>query len=284
MSQHGGAVDLIAMYDENDMEGAYIKAALGRLMVTCDFKDIATYESSVRRMEASHGKANPELNPLMLNQDLLELIRLDAREANERIGKKGFFRWQEENRKPGDMLMEGSNNLAYGLMMYHSAMVEMDALSKSAQQRDVRMPKKVTQEGKGVEEKGSSQNEAQIPRTGEEWHKYFNETYGNSNVTRESMSIQDIIDMPSRITDFTPQQIADLARANGWTVEPLGRGSKAGIPFEQGGGFSMHAPNGGSEYIQYHPGGGHHGADPYYKVSSGSNGTVRYNLNGGEVQ
>ncbi len=146
MSQHGGEVDLIAMYDENDMEGAYIKAALGRLMVTCDFKDIATYESSVRRMEASHGKPNPELNPLMLNQDLLELIKLDSKEANERIGKKGFFRWQEENRKPGDRLAEGSNNLAYGLMMYHSAMVEMDALSKSAQQRDVKPPKKVKQQ------------------------------------------------------------------------------------------------------------------------------------------
>ena len=48
----------------------------------------------------------------------MELIKLDSKEANERIGKKGFFRWQEENRKPGDILMEGSNNLAYGLMMY----------------------------------------------------------------------------------------------------------------------------------------------------------------------
>lgn len=90
--------------------------------------------------------------------------------------------------------------------------------------------------------------------------------------------------MPSRITDFTPQQIAGLARANGWAVEPLGKGSMAGVPFDQGGGFSMHAPNGGSEYIQYHPGGGHHGTDPYYKVSSGPNGTVRYNLNGGKIQ
>ena len=158
MSQHGGAVDLIAMYDGNDMEGAYLKAALGRLMVTCDFKDIATYESSVRRMEASHGKANPELNPLMLNQDLLELIKLDSREANERIGKKGFFRWQEENRKPGDILMEGSNNLAYGLMMYHTAMVEIDALSR--QQRDVKMPKKAEQQ-REIKQQGEAQNGGQ---------------------------------------------------------------------------------------------------------------------------
>ena len=158
MIQHGGEVDLIAMYDGNDMEGAYLKAALGRLMVTCDFKDIATYESSVRRMEASHGKVNPELNPLMLNQDMLELIKLDAREANERIGKKGFFRWQEENRKPGDILMEGSNNLAYGLMMYHSAMVEMDALSR--QQRDVKMPRKAEQQ-REIKQQGEAQNGGQ---------------------------------------------------------------------------------------------------------------------------
>ena len=34
----------------------------------------------------------------------------------------------------------------------------------------------------------------------------------------------------------------------------------------------MHAPNGSSIYIQYHPGSGHHGVMPYYKISSGKNG------------
>ena len=62
--------------------------------------------------------------------------------------------------------------------------------------------------------------------------------------------------MPSKITDFSPKQISDLARRSGWTVGPLGKGSLAGITYEQGGGISMHAPNGSSIYIQYHPGGG----------------------------
>ena len=170
MSQHGGEVDLIAMYDENDMEGAYLKAALGRLMVTCDFKDIAKYESSVRRMEVIHGKVNPELNPLMLNQDLLELIKLDSREANERIGKKGFYRWQEENKRLGSILEEGVNNFAYGLMMYHTARVEMDALSKSAQQRDVKMPRKVTQKGKGL--KAPDKVSIDSKQLGKKWGKH----------------------------------------------------------------------------------------------------------------
>lgn len=122
------------------------------------------------------------------------------------------------------------------------------------------------------------------PMTGDDWHKYFNEKYGAENVTWESASIQDIIDMPSKITDFSPKQISDLARRSGWTVGPLGKGSLAGITYEQGGGISMHAPNGSSIYIQYHPGGGHHGVMPYYKVSSGKNGTVRYYINGERAQ
>ena len=118
------------------------------------------------------------------------------------------------------------------------------------------------------------------PMTGGDWHNYFNENYGADNVTWESASIQDIIDMPSKITDFSPKQISNLASRNGWTVEPLGKGRLAGIPYEQGGGTSMHAPNGSSIYIQYHPGSGHHGVMPYYKISSGKNGIVRYYING----
>ena len=131
-----------------------------------------------------------------------------------------------------------------------------------------------------VESGSNSKN----PMTGDDWHKYFNEKYGAENVTWESASIQDIIDMPSKITDFSPKQISDLARRSGWTVGPLGKGSLAGITYEQGGGISMHAPNGSSIYIQYHPGGGHHGVMPYYKVSSGKNGTVRYYINGERAQ
>lgn len=48
--------------------------------------------------------------------------------------------------------------------------------------------------------------------TGGDWHNYFNENYGADNVTWESASIQDIIDMPSKITDFSPKQISNLAK------------------------------------------------------------------------
>lgn len=123
--------------------------------------------------------------------------------------------------------------------------------------------------GKAVDNVIESGIKSKNPMTGGDWHNYFNENYGADNVTWESASIQDIIDMPSKITDFSPKQISNLASRNGWTVEPLGKGRLAGIPYEQGGGISMHAPNGSSIYIQYHPGSGHHGVMPYYKISSG---------------
>ncbi|WMJ23149.1 hypothetical protein RBG61_00390 [Paludicola sp. MB14-C6] len=126
-------------------------------------------------------------------------------------------------------------------------------------------------------------NESKVPRTGEEWNQYFKEKYSAENVTWETASIRNIVNMPSKITSFSPQQVANLAKSSGWSVEPLGKGSLAGVPYEEGGGFSMRAPNGGSEYIQYHPGGGHHGSSPYYKISSGPNGTVRYDINGGMI-
>lgn len=83
------------------------------------------------------------------------------------------------------------------------------------------------------------------PLKGEEWHNYFNKIYGKDNVIWENAPIEDI---------------------------------------EQGGGLSIHAPNRKSIYIQYHPGGGHHGEMPYYKISSGPNGIVRYYINGERVK
>ena len=112
---------------------------------------------------------------------------------------------------------------------------------------------------------------------GDDW---FNEKYGQDNVSWNTASIDSIIDTPRTITQFSPTQVMEVAKSNGWSVTPLGKGSLAGIPYEDGGGFSIRAPNGASEYIQYHPGSGHHGGLPYYKVFSGPNGTIRYYLNG----
>ncbi|MEN8906039.1 MAG: hypothetical protein ABF289_08790 [Clostridiales bacterium] len=127
--------------------------------------------------------------------------------------------------------------------------------------------------------------------TGDDWNNYFKNTYGSKNVQWESAvkSMDDILDVPSDITKLKPQQLADLAKKEGWVVEPLGKGRKAGIPFEEGGGMSIRKlnPDGipTGEYIQYHPGSTYHDSIPYYKVSYGNyKGPRRFELGGGVVK
>lgn len=119
---------------------------------------------------------------------------------------------------------------------------------------------------------------------GSEWDEYFRRQYGDKNVHWDTKikSTDDIFKNPEIIKDITPDKLADLFRRDGWEVEALGRGSKAGIPFSEGGGMSIRKMGEGGEYIdkyiQYHPGGGHHGDSPYYKISSGSTGAQRLPL------
>ncbi|MBC6116465.1 hypothetical protein HCA12_01605 [Listeria innocua] len=90
--------------------------------------------------------------------------------------------------------------------------------------------------------------------------------------------------MPSLLSGTNPEDIVEIAIREGWIVQPLKKGSKSGLLFSEGGGYSMNAPSGSFLYIQYHPGGGHHGQGAYYKVSSPKNGTIRINIEGGLLE
>ncbi|WP_185637495.1 hypothetical protein [Listeria farberi] len=90
--------------------------------------------------------------------------------------------------------------------------------------------------------------------------------------------------MPSLLSGTNPEDIVEIAIREGWIVQPLKKGSKSGLLFSEGGGYSENAPSGSSLYIQYRPGGAHHGQGAYYKVSSPKNGTIRINIEGGLLE
>jgi hypothetical protein len=88
--------------------------------------------------------------------------------------------------------------------------------------------------------------------------------------------IQNIFDNPWQLNGKAPGDISDVtdwAQENGWRVETLGRGSHEGEGFV----LREYTPDGQptGRMIQWHPGGGHHGPDPYWKISSGPTGTQR---------
>lgn len=85
-------------------------------------------------------------------------------------------------------------------------------------------------------------------------------------------SVEDVLTNPSVLAGKTPSEVeAALGESPGWKVETLGRGSRKG----QGWVFREYddAGNPTGRLIRWHPGGGHHGPDPYWRLSSPQGGT-----------
>ena len=88
-------------------------------------------------------------------------------------------------------------------------------------------------------------------------------------------NVAHILKNPSILRGKRPEDIAAIieeTKAAGWEVGPLGRGT------HKGQGLMLREVKGGKltgRIIQWHPGGGHHGDQPYWKVSTPEGGTVR---------
>lgn len=90
-------------------------------------------------------------------------------------------------------------------------------------------------------------------------------------------SIEDVMAYPQLLKGKSPNEIRFiLGNAKGWRVETLGKGS------QQGNGFVLReynaAGNKTGRMLRWHPGGGHHGPEPYWRVidyNGGKGGIIR---------
>ncbi|WP_097005192.1 PAAR-like protein [Lacrimispora amygdalina] len=123
MIKNGGKIELYTLYDKNNLEGEYIKGALGRLMPYCD---TGALESLLNGMENSASKnkmdANADWDAHVINAEMIKLLKKDCKETKEQIETKPFYKWQEENKLFLSVAAEGVTNFAYGTLMYYSAM------------------------------------------------------------------------------------------------------------------------------------------------------------------
>ena len=94
-------------------------------------------------------------------------------------------------------------------------------------------------------------------------------------------TIDNFVKNPTNFGKYKTSSIYNWLKKD-YDVKPLSKGRFAGIPYKKGGGFKV--VYGGDKLLQYHPKGGHHGGIAYYKVSSGTGGTHRYDLNGKEIK
>lgn len=75
------------------------------------------------------------------------------------------------------------------------------------------------------------------------------------------------VNNPSKIKNVDPAKIQKIAAKEGLNTGALSQGSHAGQGFK--------VTWGGDRLMQFHPGGGHHGPNSYWKISSGASGTIR---------
>ncbi|MBI1928875.1 hypothetical protein HYR99_32100 [Candidatus Poribacteria bacterium] len=89
-------------------------------------------------------------------------------------------------------------------------------------------------------------------------------------------SIEDVFDHPALLIGLEndPDSVFNkLKDTPGWKLESMRQGDHSGEGYI----LREYHENGREtgRMIQWHPGGGHHGLQPYYKVSSPKGGTVR---------
>ncbi|MDR6109166.1 RHS repeat-associated protein [Paenibacillus sp. SORGH_AS338] len=105
---------------------------------------------------------------------------------------------------------------------------------------------------------------------------------GNNTGLKNITGLDDVLNNPSNLKGVTPNEVYKYLKDNNYNPVPLSGGSLKGISFEDGGGFKVNW--GGDRILQYHPAGKRHGGEEYWKLSSGSTGTNRYDMNGNEIE
>lgn len=122
MKQNGGKIETFTLYGKDNLEGEYIKGALGRLMPYCDTRALENLVNGMETAECRNGMdaaTGWEVN--VINAEMIKMLREDCKETAERIETKPFYKWQEENKLFSSVLAEGVTNFAYGAMLYYIA-------------------------------------------------------------------------------------------------------------------------------------------------------------------
>lgn len=128
-----------------------------------------------------------------------------------------------------------------------------------------------TESGKG--ESGRNKN-----KNPEKQKKELQESQNGGKIYAEE-KIDSFIAAPKTLGDTTHREKYDDFIRHGVEVRSLGKGSQKKISYEDGGGYRVGGAKDGKSF-SYHPKEGSHHGDEYYKLSGGSIGINRYDMNG----
>ena len=121
----GEGLEIVTLYDPKNLEGAYILAALERLMTDCEVRSFEGFMNDLRdtaNQQGMQGKEGWDQN--YLNEAMMELLRKDCKETAERIETNPVYRGIEKQKMFGSWLRECTEAFAYTTVMYSSALAE----------------------------------------------------------------------------------------------------------------------------------------------------------------
>lgn len=128
VKKNGGEIPLSIMYDKDNIEGSYIKSTLSHLLPSCNLQDFAQYISGMETIAVKNSVDSETLDVRILNAELIELIKTDCQDTDDKIKNGGFYRWNEEHKLFLSVLADGAMNLAYVALLY-SSMINSKATS-----------------------------------------------------------------------------------------------------------------------------------------------------------
>lgn len=96
------------------------------------------------------------------------------------------------------------------------------------------------------------------------------------------VGMEELFRNPKKLGEHTPAQWHEILKQNGHNPIPLGDGSLTDRQFSDGGGYRVLW--GGDRIFMYHPAVHSHHGSAYYKLSSGTTGKLRFDLNGNPIK
>ncbi|WP_124065475.1 PAAR-like protein [Clostridium sp. E02] len=145
MNKSGGKIALSTLYNDNNLEGEYIKGALGRLIMQCDTGSTETLSNGIVNTFSNNDKiGNNDINSLVINKEFINQLKIVCKDAEKEIATVPSKRWQEKNKLFLSVAAEVVTNFAYGAVLYYSAIggsarnTQSKANEPSVKQRNTR--------------------------------------------------------------------------------------------------------------------------------------------------
>ena len=122
MNKNGGKIALSTLYNDNNLEGEYIKGALGRLIMQCDTGSMETLSNGIVNTFSNNDKiGNNDINSLVINKEFINQLKIVCKDAEKEIATVPSKRWQEKNKLFLSVAAEVVTNFAYSAVLYYSA-------------------------------------------------------------------------------------------------------------------------------------------------------------------